>query len=200
MKLLLGLNIVREDFQGLVQLLDGTFEVLAECEVVGLLGQRVETGYFLVIERLEPLGFSNAFFRKVVVGEDRLSGLKLHDSSIEILFFQQRVALCDSGIVGILLILAFLEDGSDGLGLSANILVVREDSQSLVVFSQSLSIFILCVEGVAGIEVGIENLLPLTIFLNLHQGLVKLFLGFRIVGFPFQCHFIIGFGTDIILV
>ena len=144
-------------------------------------------------------GLGQFLLGQFVVGEDLACRLKLHDSGIEIVFGQQTLALAHGGVEGILFVLALLEDGAHGIGLTANIFVLRKDLQGLFVFGECFLVFLLAIVLVTGIQMGIEHFLTGTVFLDLLHGLGQLLLRGGVVGFLFQCHLIVGFGTDEVL-
>ena len=105
----------------------------------------------------------------------------------------------DSGVVGFLLVAAFLEDGADGIGLGTHVFIAGEDGQGFFILRQGFLVFALGVKGIASVEVGVENLLTFAVLLDLHQRLVEFLFGFGIVGTLLECHLVIGLGTDIIV-
>ena len=122
-----GFYVVGEEFKGLVKFVNGGFVVLAQPELTGIFHQFVETSDFLVVELFLLSGLGQFLLGQFVVGEDLTCRLKLHDGGIEIVFGQQALALAHGNVVSILFVLAFLEDGAHGIGLTTNIFVLGED-------------------------------------------------------------------------
>ena len=92
----------------MVEFGDGVVEVLAKCQLVGVGDQFVELGGLVVIDLLQPACLGDAVFGQLVVGEDLGRGLELEDGGIEVLTFEQGVALLDGPVVGLLVVLALL--------------------------------------------------------------------------------------------
>ena len=130
----IGFHVVGEELHGLVELAEGGLVVLAQPELTGFLHEVVESGDFLVVELFLLFGFGQLFLGELVVGEDFDGRLKLHDGGIEVVLGEQRLTLTHGRVEGILLVLAFLQDGTHGSRLSAHIFVFGEDLQSGFVF------------------------------------------------------------------
>ena len=195
----IGFHIVGEELQGLVELADGSLVVLTQPKLTGFLHEVVETGNLFGIELFLLFGFSDFLLRQLVVREDSLGSLKLHDGCVEVVLGQQSLALAHGQIVGILFVLALLQDGAYRTGLAANVFVLGEDLQSGFIFRQGLLVFLLAIVLVAGIQVGIEHLLTRTVFLDLLHGLGQFLLGGGVARLLFQSHLVIGLGADEVL-
>ena len=195
----IGFQVIGEKFKGLVDFLQGGFVVLPQSQLPAVFHELVEAGHLFFIELFLLTGFGQFFLGQLVGWEDLAGCLELHDGCVIVVFGQQGLALAHGKVEGILLVLPFFQDGTHRIGLTANVFVLGEDLQGGFVFRQCLLVFLLAIELVACIEVGIEDLLACTVFLDFLDGFVKFLLGCGVARLLFQGHLVIGLRADVVL-
>ncbi len=194
----IGLKVVGEKRQSLIDFSDSGIIVLTESKLVGFFHQLVESGHLFSVKLLLLFDLGYFFFRELVGGEDAAGGLKLQDSGIEIIFSQQGFTLVHGQIECILFVLAFLQDGPNGLSLRPYVFVVGEDSQSFLVFGQRFFVALQTIETVAFIQMTVKYLLAGSVFLDFFHRLVEFLFCSGVVGSLLECHFVISLGADIV--
>ena len=193
-----GLRVVGEKLKRLVEFGYCRIVVLAQTLLASLFHRFVEQGYFFGIKLFLFLGFGQALFGQFVVGEDAFGGLKLEDGRVEVLFRKQCLTLAHGGVEGILLVFAFLQDGSHRFGLSANIFVVGKHLESQLILRQGFLIALLGEKLVARVKVGIEHFLTCAVLLDFLYRFVELLSGSGVVFLLFQGHLVVGLRADVV--